>query len=292
MKIAVLLAVVATLTVAGACMGSESYKVNKVCGDCKFTEGPVWTPWNTLLFSDIPADRIVEIGKETRVFRSPCGNSNGLTFDHQGRLLACEHSNRRVTRTEKDGSIVVLADRYDGKRLNSPNDIVVKSDGTIYFTDPSYGVTKDNKELSFQGVYRIKPGGKLELLVKDFEMPNGLCFSPDEKRLYIADSSDIRHIRMFNVLADGKLAGGGVFAKITIPGAPDGMKVDTEGRLYVAGPEGVWIFDTTGKHIETIPFPETPANLAWGGSDGKTLYVTARTGVYKVRLPIGGKPPR
>ena len=267
-----------------------SYKVEKVSTGYKFTEGPVWTSRGTLLFSDIPENKIWEIGKKTAVFRTPSGNSNGLTFDGEGRLIACEHSNRRVTRTEKDGSITVLADRFEGKRLNSPNDAVVKSDGSIYFTDPPYGITSEQQELDFQGVYRIKPGGELELLVKDFAKPNGLCFSPDEKLLYIADSSNLRHVRVFKVAQDGTLRGGEVFARISSEkGAPDGMKVDVEGRLYAAGPGGVWIFDTAGKHVDTIETPESPANLAWGGKDGKTLYMTAVTSVYKVHLSIGGK---
>lgn len=263
----------------------------KVSGGHEFTEGPVWSPRGTLLFSDIPANKIWELGREKKVFRSPSGNANGLTFDRQGRLIACEHGTRRVTRTEKDGSITVLAERYRGKRLNSPNDVVVRSDGSIYFTDPTYGISPDQQELDFQGVYRIKPDGELELLVKDFKMPNGLCFSPDEKKLYIADSSELRHIRVFDVARDGSLSGGKVFAKITEPGAPDGMKTDRNGCLYVAGPGGVWVFNSRGKHGKTIKVPETPANLAWGGTVGKTLYVTARTSVYKVRMKTGGFLP-
>jgi len=170
--------------------------------------------------------------------------------------------------------------------------VVVKSDGSIYFTDPPYGVDEKDRELDFQGVYRITPKGKLELLIKDFNMPNGLCFSPDEKLLYIADSSNLRHICVFDVLKDGTLANGRVFAKVGQGGAPDGMKVDLKGNLYVTGPGGVWVFDPSGKHIDTIETPETPANCAWGDKDGKTLYITARTSVYKVRLDVGGRPGR
>ena len=280
-------------------MGAGEYAVEKVSGGYKFTEGPVWSPRGSLLFSDIPANRIYEISASAlparpdaaaTVFREPSGNSNGLLFDREGRLIACEHGNRRVTRTEKDGTITVLADRYEGKRLNSPNDVVVKSDGSIYFTDPTYGIKKEEQELDFQGVYRIKPDGKLELLVKDFSMPNGLCFSPDEQRLYIADSaSELSHIRVFDVKPDGTLTGGEVFARTTKPGGPDGMKVDLKGNLYVAGPSGVWIFDPAGKRLDIIATPETPANIAWGDTDAKTLYITARTSVYRVRLESGGK---
>lgn len=269
----------------------NNYKVEKVVSGLQFTEGPVWSPRNTLFFTDIPANRIYELTQDgqLKIYREPSGNANGLTFDKQGRLIACEHSNRRVTRTEKDGTVTVLADRYQGKRLNSPNDVVVKSDGSIYFTDPTYGIKKEEQELDFQGVYRIRPDGQLELLVRDFKMPNGLCFSPDEKRLYIADSSELAHIRVFDVNPDGSLSNGRIFAKTTGPGGPDGMKVDLNGNLYVAGPGGVWIFNPEGKKIDIISTPEVPANLAWGDEDGKTLYITARTSVYKVRLAVGGK---
>ncbi len=272
--------------------GLGDCRVEKVSDGYKFTEGPVWSMSGTLLFSDIPADRIYELKPKKSVYREPSGKSNGLTLDLQGRLIACEHGNRRVSRTEKNGSITVIAAGYRGKKLNSPNDVVVKSDGAIYFTDPTYGIGPDQMELGFQGVYRVKPGGSPELLVKDFVQPNGLCFSPDEKLLYIADSSDLRHIRVFDVDKDGKLKNGRVFAKIDQAGpGPDGLKVDKRGRLYAAGPGGVWVFDPSGRHAATIAVPEIPANLAWGDADGKTLYITARTSVYKVRLPIGGDLP-
>ena len=181
--------------------------VEKLAGDFKFTEGPIWVAAkNELLFSDIPANRIVRFkdGK-CKTFRTPSNNSNGLTLDKQGRLIACEHGSRRVTRTEADGTITVLAERYEGKRLNSPNDVVVKSDGAIYFTDPPYGVRREERELDFQGVYRISPDGKtLTLVAKDFLMPNGLAFTPDEKILYINDT-ERGHIRAFDVAADGTL---------------------------------------------------------------------------------------
>lgn len=268
---------------------TAQYQVEKVSGDHKFTEGPVWSTRGTLLFSDIPENTIWEVGNKKKVFRNPSGNSNGLTLDLQGRLIACEHSTRRVTRTEKDGTLTVLADSYNGKKLNSPNDVVVKSDGTIYFTDPPYGIGADQQEQDCQGVYRIKTDGTLELLVKDFDRPNGLCFSPDEKKLYIADSSNLKHVRVFDVRKDGTLTGGKVFANLKGDGVPDGMKVDVKGNLYVTGPGGVWIFDPNGKQTGLIPTPDNPSNCAWGGSDGKTLYMTAVTCVYKTRLDTGGK---
>lgn len=257
----------------------------------QFTEGPVWHPDGYLLFSDIPANRIVKWTADGNVetFRAPSGHSNGLTYDRQGRFIACEHGNRRVSRTEPDGAITVLAERYQGKRLNSPNDVVVKSDGSIYFTDPPYGVSAEQRELNFQGVYRIAPDGTLMLLVDDFDRPNGLAFSPDEKTLYIDDSAR-RHVRAFDVQADGTLANGRVLVDMAIDaeGVPDGMKVDVAGVLYVTGAGGTWVVSPKGEHLGTIVTPELPANCAFGDSDRKTLYITARTSVYRVRLKTEG----
>jgi gluconolactonase len=273
---------------------SENSKVEKVASGFKFVEGPVWNgSKGFLLFSDIPADRIYKWSQQKGVeaFREPSGNSNGLTYDKAGRLIICEHGNRRVSRIEKDGSYTVLAEKFRGKRLNSPNDVVVKSDGAIYFTDPPYGIKPEQQELPFQGVFRLDPlTKKLTLLVKDFPRPNGLAFSPDEKVLYVADSStEQRHVRAFNVQSDGTLSNGRVFAETRSkkPGNPDGIKVDIEGHLYVSA-SGVWIFDENGKHLGTIETPETPANIAWGGEDWKTLYITARTSLYCVRLNVAG----
>jgi gluconolactonase len=272
----------------------EGARIEKLAGGFRFTEGPVWRD-GTLLFSDIPANQIKQWAPDGKLstFREPSGNSNGLTLDRQGRLIACEHGNRRVSRTEKDGKVVTLAERYDGKRLNSPNDAVVKSDGSIYFTDPPYGIRTEQQELSFQGVYRLTPDGKLNLLVRDFDRPNGLALSPDEKVLYIADSSARMHVRAFDVKSDGTLANGRVFAEMRTgeDGAPDGMKVDREGRLYCTGPGGVWVFAADGKHLGTIKPPEVPANCGWGEADGKTLYMTARTGLYRIRLNAAGLRP-
>jgi len=269
--------------------------VERLATGFQFTEGPVWHEGDGfLLFSDIPSNRIQrwQPGAETAVFREPSGNSNGLTYDKQGRLIACEHSNRRVSRTEPDGTITVLAERYQGKRLNSPNDVVVRSDGSIYFTDPPYGLKKqkEGKELDFQGVYRISPDGKtLTLLVDDFEKPNGLAFSPDETVLYIDDTAR-NHIRAFDLKPDGTLANGHVFAEMKSKdrGGADGMKVDVEGNVYCTGPGGVWVFSPQGEHLGRIVAPEIPANCAWGGKDWKTLYLTARTSLYCVKLGIQG----
>jgi len=261
-----------------------------IATDLQFTEGPVWHPDGYLLFSDIPADTIYKWTPDGKLrrFRSPSGNSNGLTFDRQGRLIACEHGNRRVSRTELDGKIVVLADKYEGKRLNSPNDVVVKSDGSVYFTDPPYGVQPDQRELDFQGVYRIAPDGTMTLLVDDFIKPNGLAFSPDEKVLYIGDT-DRNHVRAFDVQPDGTLTNDRVFADLSNEKhqRPDGMKVDVKGNLYVTA--GVtWIFDSEGRHVGEIVTPDSPANCAFGGADNKTLFITARPSVYRVQLKVQG----
>jgi sugar lactone lactonase YvrE len=262
----------------------------RIATDLEFTEGPVWHPDGYLLFSDIPADTIYKWTPDGKLekFYSPSGNSNGLTFDRQGRLVACEHGNRRVSRTEPDGTVVAIADKYQGKRLNSPNDVVVKSDGSIYFTDPPYGVQPDQRELDFQGVYRIAPDGDLTLLVDDFIKPNGLAFSPDEKVLYIGDT-DRRHVRAFDVQPDGTLANDRIFADLSAEKqyGPDGMKVDVNGNLYVTS--GVtWVFDSAGKHLGDIVTPDAPANCAFGGADNKILFITARSSVYRVKLRVQG----
>ena len=259
----------------------------------QFTEGPVWMPGGYLLFSDIPADRIYKWTPKrgAEVWREPSGNSNGLTVDRQGRLVVCEHGNRRVSRIEPDGTLTVLADAYGGRRLNSPNDVVVRSDGCIYFTDPPYGIEPEQREQPCNGVYRILPDGTLELLADDFDRPNGLAFSPDERVLYI-DDSPRRHVRAFDVLPDGRIANSRLFADMDHPqpGSPDGMKVDRNGNVYVTGATGVWVFEPDGTHLGVIVTPERPANCAWGDDDRKTLYITARSSLYRVRVKIAGAP--
>jgi gluconolactonase len=257
----------------------------------QFTEGPVWRPDGSLLFSDIPASRIYRWTPETgaQVWREPTGNSNGLTLDRQGRLIACEHSGRRVSRTEADGTVVAVAEQYGGKRLNSPNDVVVKSDGTIYFTDPPYGIKPEEREQPCNGVYRILPDGTLALVVDDFDRPNGLAFSPDESILYIGDSPR-RHVRAFDVRPDGTLANSRILADMDHPqpGSPDGMKLDEAGHLYVTGATGVWVFEPDGTCLGVIVTPERPANCAWGDADRKSLYITARTSLYRIRVKVAG----
>jgi sugar lactone lactonase YvrE len=272
-------------------------EVERLAGDFQFTEGPVWHPDGYLFFSDIPANTIYQWtpgSPQATVYREPSHHSNGLTLDRQNRLLACEHD-RRVSRTEPDGTVIPIAERYQGNRLNSPNDIVVKSDGSIYFTDPPYGLPKqsEGKELDFNGVFRLATDGTLTLLDDTFVRPNGLAFSPDEKTLYVDDSAEM-HVRAFDVLPDGTLANGRLFADLRDPGqdgVPDGMKVDLAGNIFCTGPGGIWLLSPEGETLGRIKVPEVPANLAWGDADGKTLYITARTGLYRLRVKTGGKLP-
>lgn len=271
----------------------ESLEVQELASGFQFTEGPVWHPSGYLLFSDIPASIIYrwEEGQPVRPWRTPSGNSNGLTYDRQGRLIACEHGNRRVSRLEPDGQVTVLASHYQGKRLNSPNDVVVRSDGSVYFTDPPYGIKPEEKELPFNGVYRISPQGDLELLVDDFDRCNGLAFSPDERTLYIDDTVR-RHIRAFDVAPDGRLSRGRIFAEMVSDkeGGPDGMKVDVEGNIYCTGPGGLWVYRPNGELVGVIYPPQRPANVAFGGPDRRTLFITARTSLYALRTKIPGLP--
>jgi len=245
----------------------DSAKLEKVAGNFQFIEGPIWHPDGFLLFSDIPANIIYKFAsnQQVEVFRRPSGQANGNTLDKENRLLTAEHENRRVSRTEKDGKVIALADRYEGKRLNSPNDLVVKSDGSIYFTDPSYGVSKDQEELGFYGVYRLAPDGKLTLLVKDLVLPNGIAFSPDEQKLYV-NNSEARYIAVYDVKPDGTVTNERLFADLkdaSQGGVPDGLKVDLEGNVYSTGPGGVWILSPDGKLLGKISVPETATNVAW-----------------------------
>ncbi len=266
-------------------------KVEKVAGDFGFIEGPVWRKEGYLLFTDIPRNRIMKWHPKdgVAVFREPSEQANGLAVDAKGRLVACEHKARRVSRTEADGKVTTLVDKFEGKRLNSPNDLAFGRDGSIYFTDPPYGLPqqKEGKEVDFNGVYRLNPKGDLTALVKDFERPNGIAFSPDRKTLYVADAAK-RHVRAFDVKADGTLANDRVFAEVR---GPDGIKVDVKGNVYSTGVGGVWVFDKQGKKLGVIATPEMPANCGFGDADFKTLYMTARTGLYRIRLQVAGTKP-
>ncbi len=272
-------------------------ELDRVAGGFAFTEGPVWRD-GYLLFDDIPNSRTVcwresAEGFSVSTYRTPSGNANGLTLDGAGRLISCEHSARRVSRQEADGSYVTLADNYQGKKLNSPNDVVAHSNGGIYFTDPPYGVEGLGlaPDLDFRGVYLIAADGALHALVKDFDRPNGLAFAPDERTLYVNDSRR-RHIRAFTVRGDGTLSDSRVWTDMTSSdeGSPDGMKVDRNGNVFCTGPGGIWVMDPAGRVLGRIIGDEQPANLAWGDDDWRTLYVTARTSLYRVRLNTTGMP--
>jgi gluconolactonase len=270
----------------------------RIATGCLFTEGPLWHPRGEyLLWSDMPGDHLRRWSKADGVstFRKPCDKSNGLTWDRQGRLLACEHASSRVSRTEPDGRITAVATHYDGKQLNSPNDIVCAADGGIYFSDPPYGRAefygvKREQELSFQGVYRAGSDSRSPtLLADDFDRPNGLCFSLDGRRLFVNDTAR-QHIRVFDVRPNGTLAGGAVWAetKGEGKGAPDGMKLDSAGNVYCCGPGGIHVFSPEGVDLGVIQVPEYTANFAWGDADLRSLYVTASTSVYRIRTVVPG----
>ena len=269
-----------------------------------FTEGPVWHPYRrTLVFSDIPRNLLYvhDADGTLKIYRDPSYLGNGNAYDRDGRLLTCEHATSRVTRENPDGTAEVLASHHEGRQLNSPNDIVVASDGSIYFTDPQYGRfgaygIEREPELPHRGVYRITPAGELELVIDDFDQPNGLCLSLDETRLFVNDT-ERRHIRAFDVGSDGVVSGGDVWAELPADpedpndGKPDGMKLDSEGNLYCTGPHGIRVYNGDGGWRGTIPIPEHTANFNWGDDDLRTLFVTASTTVYRVRVQIPGLAP-
>jgi gluconolactonase len=280
----------------------KTVAVEKLATGFQFTEGPLWHAKDRyLLFSDMPGDHLRKWSTADGVttFRKPCAQSNGLAWDREGRLIVCEHATSRLTRTEADGAITVLASHHAGKELNSPNDVVVKSDGAIYFSDPTYGRNEyygnpRPLQLDFRGVYRVAPdggpGGKsLSLVADDFGQPNGLCFSLDERQLYVNDT-DRQHIRRFDVGADGTLANGRVWAetKGEGPGAPDGMKIDSTGNIYCCGPGGIHVFAPDAACLGVVRMPEYTANFCFGDDDLCSLYVTAATSLYRLRVNTPG----
>jgi len=279
-------------------------RVEQLFEGCRWAEGPAYLPAaRSLVWSDIPNNRLLrwdEGSGTTGVFRYPSDYTNGNTVDRQGRLVSCQHGGRRLVRTEHDGSLTVLVDRYEGKRLNSPNDAVVKSDGSIWFTDPAYGIDSDyeghkaESEIGGCHLYRLDPeSGNLRIAADDFERPNGLAFSPDERRLYVADTGAThrpdgpRHIRVFDVGADGTLAGGAVFATSTA-GLFDGLRLDEAGRVWTSAADGVHCLDPDGTLIGKVKVPEVVANVVFGGPKRNRLFICGTTSLYSVYLLVNG----
>jgi gluconolactonase len=259
-----------------------------------FTEGPLWHPDGFYYFVDIRTSMLHRVtpGKPPELVRADTGEGNGTTFDLRGRLIICEGGNRRVTRWSSDGRSEVLVDRYEGKRLNRPNDVVCKSDGSLWFTDPALRVPLAQREVDHAGVYRIAADGTTTL-VADCEYPNGLAFSPDERTLYVANTRWSQYIHAFELDAAGGVIRRRIFADMSsdeTDGVPDGMKVDVEGRVYCTGPGGTWVFAPDGERLGIIRTPEVPANVAFGGPDLRTLFLTARTSVYTLRVKVPGQP--
>jgi gluconolactonase len=265
-------------------------KVEQLSTGYLFTEGPLWRDdLGALLFSDVQGNTIYKITPPAtagEVFRTPSNNANGLALDPEGRLLTCEHSGRRVSRTEGT-TVVPLADLFEGKKLNSPNDIIVRSDGMVYFTDPPFGLGTQTSELGYNGVFRVTPAKEISLVEMTMDKPNGIALSPDEKTLYVDDTGKAE-LWTFTVNADGSTGAGKKF--ISTSPNPDGMTVDNEGNLYLSTLAGVDVYRSDGTMRGNIPVPEQPSNCAFGGADGKTLYITARKGVYQIKLNIAGKP--
>lgn len=281
-----------------------SAHVERLFTGCRWAEGPAWfAAGRYVVWSDIPNDRMLrydECDGSVSVFRQPCGNTNGNTVDRQGRLVSCEHSGRRVSRTEHDGSVTTLADRWQGKRLNSPNDVVVRSDGSIWFTDPAYGIESDyegdkaESEIGACNVYRIDPAsGAVEAVITDMVRPNGLAFSLDEKQLYVVDTGRTHgadnpaHMRVFDVDANGKVSGGRVFADCTV-GLFDGFRLDDAGRIWTSAADGIHCYDPDGTLIGKVLVPEVTANCVFGGAKRNVLYICGTTSLYAVRLMVNG----
>ena len=270
-------------------------KLETVAGGFGFTERPMWDTAGFLYVSDETINKIYRVypnGKKEEVIA--LGDPDGNTFDRRHRLIDCASVLRAIVEVTPDGKYKVLADRYDGKRFNSPNDVIVGPDGALYFTDPTLDLMAGEKqEIPFQGVYRLDERGNVRLLTKDMSQPNGLAFSPDGKHFY-ADDSEQRNIRVYDVAIDGSLADGRIFgdeAGGKDDGVPDGIKVDQHGNLFVTGPKGIWVWDASGHHLGTVVLPEQPANLTWGDNDYQTLYITATTSIYRLRTKVKGYVP-
>jgi gluconolactonase len=262
-------------------------RIERIAGGFRFTEGPAWSREGFLLFSDVPGGRIMKYvpGEKPSVFREDSNGASGNAFDSQGRFYSCESHTRRVVRMDKKGDIQVLADKWEGKRLNAPNDIVARRDGHVYFTDPAFGNQADTRELDFYGVYHITPKGELRLIAKPAGRPNGIAFSANGRVLYVANS-DEHNVRTYDVDHNGEVSNERV-AISGLNGVPNGIRVDEKGNVYVAA-DGLAMYDVHGMLIETLQFPEKPANCAFGDSDLETLYITARTSLYRVRRAVKG----
>jgi gluconolactonase len=279
-----------------ACFNKNA-RLDHLYTGCRWAEGPAYFPAGRyLVWSDIPNDRMLRYDEATEsvgVFRSPAGYTNGHTVDRLGRLVSCEHGNRRVTRTEPDGSISVLADSFDGKPLNSPNDVVVRSDGSVWFSDPAYGIDSDYEghrspqEQDECFLFRIDPAGRLSVAAGGFARPNGLAFSLDERRLYVSDTGGPDHIRVFDVADDLSLSGGEVFAECTA-GVFDGFRLDTEGRIWTSAADGVHVYDPDGTLLGKVLVPEVVANVCFGGPKRNRLYICGTTSLYAILLPVNG----
>jgi gluconolactonase len=271
-------------------------EVEAVVGGFVYAEGPAWRRDGYLLFADSPRSRIHRWDPKSglALLREPSARATAVAFDREGRLLATEHDNRRISRTDREGTVTTVVDRFEGKRLNSPNDLVVAPDGAIYFTDPPYGLPRQTvgKELDFQGVYRVDPDGTISLLVRDLPRPNGIGLSPDLATLYVTDT-ETSELHAFPLGANGVTGPSRVLAvlkpwKSGVVGVADGIELDEAGRVYVAGPGGIWVFAPNGGRLGVIATPEPPAGCVFGGPDGRTLYITARTRVYRMRMKVAG----
>ena len=274
---------------------AKDAKLETVATGFGFTEGPMWDPAGFLYVSDETINKIFRVypdGKKEEVIA--LGDPDGNTFDRKHRLIDCASVLRAIIEVTPDGKYKVLADHYEGKRLNSPNDVIVGPDGALYFTDPTLDLVQGEKqEIPFQGVYRLDDAGNIRLLTHDLTQPNGLAFSPDGKKFYV-DDSEQRNIRVYDVAADGVLSNGRIFGEEPggkHEGVPDGIKVDDKGNLFVTGPKGIWVWDASGNHLGTIVMPEQPANLAWGDPQYDTLYITATTSVYRLKTKTRGYVP-
>jgi gluconolactonase len=289
----------------------KNARIEKLAGGFTFIEGPLWRREGVLWFSDVvgnvvrqwsPDGKVIEIlrpGGYDGHSLPPGGfvGPNGQASDKDGSVLLCQHGNRRIARIGRDRKVTTFLDKFEGKRFNSPNDLVFRSDGTLFFTDPPYGLPKgdedSNKDLKFNGVFALR-NGRVQLIVKDLTRPNGIALSPDEKTLYVANSDEKRKLWMrYDVASDATVSNGRIFADVTNQkdeGLPDGLKVDSKGNVWATGPGGVWVFSPQGKHLGSIKPAEVPANCGWG-DDGKSLYMTARTGLYRIKLAVAGKKP-